>query len=66
MDYLKSKKPYILIIILLISIAVFDAAVWGEKTKPVRIELKADQEAWFDGNETLMNLKILKESEKDQ
>lgn len=64
MDYLKSKKPYILIIILLVSIAVFDAAVWGEKTRPVKVELKAENDAWFEGNETLMNLELLIKSEE--
>lgn len=66
MDYLKSKKPYVLIVILLISIAIFDNVVWGEKTKPVRVELKADSEAWFDGNETVMNLKLFKKDEDKQ
>lgn len=64
MDYLKSKIPYILIVILLISIAVFDATVWGEKTRPVRVELKAGNDAWYEGNETLMNLELSIKSEE--
>ncbi|MGM0745216.1 MAG: hypothetical protein ACQETF_07905 [Bacteroidota bacterium] len=66
MDYLKSKKPYILIIILLAFIVVFDSAVWGEKTGPVKIELKAEKDDWIVGNETLLNFKFLKESEEGQ
>ena len=53
MKVIKSKKPYLFILVIFFLIAAMDSILWSEKAKPMVIEVEKTEETTTTPNSTL-------------